>query len=161
MFCSVPLFEVDCQALPSSHLLAGCEHFYLQTAVWQSLLVIIKRSVRGGLGGSSRHLLAESGFEGPSFNWHSPPQTQAGLLGMSAGQPVGCGTFPNHQQPCFSLSSSSSLHSACLTTHGSNEGVMGKRRGFTATENPKGQTCGVFCVEMHGSTVMSLLQPLP
>lgn len=78
-----------------------------------------------GLGGSSLLLLEGSGIKGPSFNKPSPPQTQAGLLVVSAGQPVWCGTFPNRLHfyssllvslfSCHvSLLSSISLHPASL-----------------------------------------------
>lgn len=40
------------KALPGSHLQAGCVYPYLHTAFLQSLLVIIRGLLKGGLGGS-------------------------------------------------------------------------------------------------------------
>lgn len=92
------------------------------------------------------------------FNKPSSPQTQAGLLVVSAGQTVWCGTFPpiccifsprfSLFSCCISLFLSMSLHPTSLVKQHTWKqwgGRWAKRDGFTAKENLKSQTRRPFC----------------
>lgn len=136
------------KALPGSHLQAGCVYPYLHTAFLQSLLVIIRDLLKGGLGGSSLLWLAASETKGPSFNKPSL-QTQGGLLVVSAGNvmwhlPQICWIFPpRFSHPCHLSRSHFPFFN---TTHmEAMKAWWARRDGFTARENLQSQTCGVFC----------------